>query len=64
MNVMENLQTTGDNRSPMFSVIVPIYNTAEYIEVCIRSLLDQKQSDFEIIAIDDGSTDNSAELLE
>ena len=53
MNVMENLQTTGDNRSPMFSVIVPIYNTAEYIEVCIRSLLDQKQSDFEIIAIDD-----------
>ncbi|MBN8844745.1 MAG: glycosyltransferase [Sphingomonadales bacterium] len=47
----------------MFSVIVPVYNTAGYIEACIQSLLSQDQTDFEIIAIDDGSTDNSLQIL-
>src|SRR3546814_16011822 len=47
----------------MFSVIVPVYNTADYVEACIQSLLNQDQPDFEIIAVDDGSTDNSAQLL-
>jgi glycosyltransferase involved in cell wall biosynthesis len=47
----------------MFSVIVPVYNTADYIEACIQSLLDQDQPDFEIIVIDDGSTDSSAQIL-
>lgn len=47
----------------MFSVIVPVYNTADYLEACIQSLLDQDQADFEIIAIDDGSTDDSAQIL-
>src|SRR3546814_13025714 len=47
----------------MFSVIVPVYNTADYVEACIQSLLDQDQPDFEIIAVDDGSTDNSAQIL-
>src|SRR3546814_20199864 len=47
----------------MFSVIVPVYNTDDYVEACIQSLLDQDQPDFEIIAVDDGSTDNSAQIL-
>lgn len=53
----------ADNGQPMFSVIVPVYNTADFVEACIVSLLDQDQPDFEIIAVDDGSTDNSAKIL-
>lgn len=49
---------------PMFSVIVPIYNTGNYIGACIQSLLEQDESDFEIIAVDDGSTDNSPQILD
>lgn len=49
--------------SPLFSIIVPIYNTAGYLDACLRSLLDQTCSDLELIAVDDGSTDGSAEIL-
>lgn len=47
----------------MFSIIVPVYNTADYLDACIQSLLDQDHPDFEIIAVDDGSTDNSPQIL-
>lgn len=43
----------------MFSIIVPVYNVEEYIEKCICSVLSQKYMDYELILIDDGSTDNS-----
>ncbi len=43
----------------MYSIIVPIYNVEEYIEKCICSILSQNFKDFELILIDDGSTDNS-----
>ena len=49
---------------PLISVIVPVYNLEEEIPKCILSLLLQKFSDYEIIAIDDGSTDNSLSVLE
>lgn len=45
------------------SVIVPVYNTAKYIQKCIKSLLRQTLEDIEIICINDGSTDNSLEIL-
>lgn len=48
---------------PKISVIVPVYNLEEEISKCILSLLLQKFSDFEVIAIDDGSTDNSLSIL-
>ena len=41
------------------SVIVPVYNVYEWIDTCMRSLVDQTFSDFEVILIDDGSTDGS-----
>lgn len=63
INVNENARTVIDRAAPMFSVIIPVYNTASYLEACIQSLLDQDQPDFEIIAIDDGSSDNSAHIL-
>ncbi len=49
---------------PFFSVIVPIYNVEEYIGECLDSLQAQSFRDFELIAIDDGSSDNSAAVIE
>lgn len=45
------------------SIIVPVYNLEEYIENCIRSLLNQTYENIEILCIDDGSKDNSAEVI-
>ncbi len=44
------------------SVIVPVYNAEKYLEQCLDSLVAQTLTDIEIILIDDGSTDNSAEI--
>ena len=46
------------------SVIVPVYNAAEWIEQCIQSVLNQTFKEFELILVDDGSTDNSYEICE
>lgn len=50
--------------NPQISVIVPIYNTAGYLERCLDSIRDQRMSDFEAILVDDGSTDNSLRIAE
>lgn len=42
-----------------YSFIVPVYNAEKYIEICLRSLLEQTADDYEIILIDDGSSDRS-----
>lgn len=47
-----------------FSVIVPIYNVEKYLEYCVESILNQSFKDFEIILVNDGSTDNSLSLCE
>ncbi len=43
----------------MISVIIPVYNVEKYLERCLKSVLNQSYKDFEILLIDDGSTDNS-----
>ncbi|AQR96992.1 glycosyltransferase [Clostridium saccharoperbutylacetonicum] len=48
----------------LISVIVPIYNTSKYLNSCIDSLVKQTLNEFEIILINDGSTDNSIEIAE
>ena len=48
----------------MISVIIPVYNVEKYLHVCLNSVLNQTYTDFEIICIDDGSTDSTAEILE
>lgn len=47
------------NKTPLISIIVPIYKAEEYIHRCIKSILSQTFSDFELILIDDGSPDKS-----
>lgn len=48
----------------LISVITPVYNEEEYLSACIESVLQQKYSDFELLLIDDGSTDSSPEICE
>lgn len=48
----------------LFSFIVPVYNTSKYLNECIESLLCQKGADYEIVLIDDGSTDGSGEICD
>ena len=47
---------------PRFSIIIPVYNCAAYLPQCLDSLLGQTFTDLEIIAVDDGSKDNSREI--
>lgn len=51
-------------KSPLVTVIVPVYNTAPYLKECFASISGQTYQRLEIIAVDDGSTDGNAELLD
>lgn len=46
-----------------FSIIIPVYNTEQYIESCIKSVLNQTNENFECIIVDDGSNDNSMQIV-
>ncbi len=50
--------------SPKVSVIVPAYNVEAYLSVCLESILKQSFTDFELLLIDDGSTDKSGEICD
>ena len=49
---------------PKISVIVPVYNTEKYVEKCLKSIVEQKMKDIEIIVVNDGSTDNSESKIQ
>lgn len=51
------------NKKPLVSVIVPIYNSEEHLNICIDSIINQTYNNLEIICVDDGSTDKSLEIL-
>ena len=50
--------------SPVISVIIPVYNTEKYLRCCIDSVLAQTYKDFELLLIDDGSTDSSGAICD
>ena len=51
------------NSLPTISVILPTYNRAKFIARAINSILNQTYTDYEIIVVDDGSVDNTKEIL-
>ena len=53
-----------NNSTPKFSVIVPVYNTEKYLDEAVQSVLAQTESSFELLLIDDGSTDGSVAICD
>ncbi len=51
------------NNEALISVIVPVYNVEKFVGRCLNSILNNTYKNLEIICIDDGSTDNSLEVL-
>lgn len=52
------------SEKPLFSIIIPVYNVAPYLRECIDSVLLQTKTDYEVILIDDGSTDGSGRIID
>ena len=52
--------STIESRKPVFSIIVPVFNAENYLEKSLRSILDQKFPDFELVLVNDSSADDSS----
>lgn len=53
-----------ENDCPLFSIVMPVYNVERYLDECVNSILNQTYTDFELIMVDDGSTDGCYEKCE
>jgi len=53
----------GTGSAPMFSVVVPAFNAERYIEATLNSILNQRARNFELIVVDDGSTDRTPAIV-
>ncbi len=63
-NIKTTLNWKNLSKNPLVTVYITNYNYSNYIEQAIDSVINQNFQDFELIIIDDGSTDNSAEVIE
>lgn len=57
------MSSINQHKHILCSIIIPVYNTAQYVEETIKSICAQTLKDIEIIAINDGSTDNSLDII-
>jgi len=62
MNGKNRMKAHGEH--PIVTVIMPVYNAAKYVPAALDSILAQTFQDFEVVAVDDGATDDSAAVLE
>lgn len=60
----KELYVTDNDALPKISVVVPIYNTVDQLEQCLTSIRNQTMEDFEVLCIDDASTDGSARIID
>lgn len=51
------------DQNTVVSVIIPTFNVEKYVEQCLRSLLEQTFREFEVICVDDGSSDGKIEIM-
>lgn len=51
-------------KKPLISIIIPVYNSQDYIEQCLKSILNQTFTDFEVLLINDGSKDKSGSICD
>jgi alpha-1,3-rhamnosyltransferase len=49
---------------PLVSIIIPVYNRADYIEEALNSVFQEEYPNLEVVVIDDGSTDNTKDIIE
>ena len=58
------MESVSETKSPMISVIVPVYKVEPYLAACVDSILAQTFTDFELILVDDGSPDRCGEICD
>lgn len=58
------MEVKNIDSKPFFSVLVPVYNQEKYLPECIESVLNQTFKDFELVLVDDGSTDSSGMICD
>ena len=59
-----DLHTTEEAMQPFISIVIPVYNAERYVNKCIDSVLDQSYANWELLLIDDGSSDNSGKICD